>query len=369
MSNIFKNMLKIRKNLGDHLDMLKTKHKYYPEVVLDVGVADGTPELYEAFAKSHFILFEPLEEYNEKMKKIAKNFSLNKVDIEMCALGSKNEEQFMNVHGGLPRSSLCKEVGDENVNGVQRKIDVKRLDSFIQKYDLDKKSLFLKVDVQGFEIEVLKGAEVLFPNIDVIVLEVSFFGLYDSNAEFYDVVSYMYDKGYVAYDIFGLLNRPIDDALLQVDISFVKKESIFRKDHRAAAIKQIEMMNEGFAKSYNENISNQKNFDFSKQLNKLSEKLIELSEPNYKYLIYGAGVVSDYIYFKINKNVVTRVDRNSSLIDTKIKKDEVYSAENIKNIKYDKIIISVLGREEEIVKYLTNQFEVDRSRIIILDLS
>lgn len=61
MNKIFKNMTKTRKNLGDHLQMLKTKHKYYPEVVLDVGVADGTPELYEAFSKSYFVLFEPLD--------------------------------------------------------------------------------------------------------------------------------------------------------------------------------------------------------------------------------------------------------------------------------------------------------------------
>ena len=36
-------------------------------VVLDIGAANGTPKLYEAFKGKKFILFEPLQEYKESL--------------------------------------------------------------------------------------------------------------------------------------------------------------------------------------------------------------------------------------------------------------------------------------------------------------
>jgi hypothetical protein len=41
---------------------------------------------------------------------------------------------------------------------------------------------------------------------------------------------------------------------------------------------------------------------------------------------------------------------------------------NLKDMKYDKIIISVLGREEVIIKYLVEDLQIPRDKIITLEL-
>ena len=40
-----------------------------------------------------------------------------------------------------------------------------------------------------------------------------------------DIVAYMVDAGFVPYDIFNLCYRPLDGALAQIDVSFVRKDS------------------------------------------------------------------------------------------------------------------------------------------------
>jgi len=48
--------------------------------------------------------------------------------------------------------------------------------------------------------------------------------------------------GFVAFDIILGWNRPLDNALGQVDIVFVKEDGCFRKDHSFATIDQMERM-------------------------------------------------------------------------------------------------------------------------------
>jgi hypothetical protein len=49
---------------------------------------------------------------------------------------------------------------------------------------------------------------------------------------FDEVVAYMKTIGFVAYDIIHGWYRPLDNALGQVDILFVKENSFLRSDHR-----------------------------------------------------------------------------------------------------------------------------------------
>ena len=47
--------------------------------------------------------------------------------------------------------------------------------------------------------------------------------------EFFEVIKFMKDKGFVVYDILNGFYRPLDKALGQVDIVFVKEDGKFRK--------------------------------------------------------------------------------------------------------------------------------------------
>ena len=94
------------------------------------------------------------------------------------------------------------------------------------------KGLYIvKVDVQGAELQVLDGASTTLKDAELVILEVSFFRFADGFPEFYDVIDYMKKRGFVAYEVFGGHNRPLDGARTQVDIAFVKEDGRFRSSH------------------------------------------------------------------------------------------------------------------------------------------
>ncbi len=57
--------------------------------------------------------------------------------------------------------------------------------------------------------------------------------------EFFDIVFYMKQHGFVAYDIILGWNRPLDNALGQIDIIFVKENGQFRQNHSYSTVEQM----------------------------------------------------------------------------------------------------------------------------------
>jgi FkbM family methyltransferase len=359
-----------RNTMLDFLELLKFDLEYYPEVILDVGVANGTYELYETFPQSEFILFEPVEEFLTVLNNIKQTY--DSVYIETCALGKTNDIISINVHPDLVGSSIYLEDEDSNVNGIPRSVEMKTLNSFINKYDLKNKSILLKIDVQGAEIDVLNGANELLEYIDFIVLESSLFDFFGNGIILSDIIKYMDERGFVVYDIFNLLNRPIDNALAQVDIAFVKKDSIFRKNQKFATSEQREQLTKTLTNAASFNASlNKLTADDQKFLNKLNslvEKVSELENIQAEYIIYGHSNIGKTINALMNEKIIAFVDQKSDVISKEIKKGEVYNPKNLVNMKFDKIIITVIGREEPIIKYLTEELNINVNKIITLEI-
>ena len=225
---LFKLPRKSMKDALEHIDALG----YYPDVVIDVGAADGTPALLHVFTKAKYIWIEPLVEFEESLKALAQQYPGSKYFI--AAAGERNEKTTINVHDDLVGSSVLHEMEGVGADGFCREVEVIKLDSIAESFGETGKKALLKIDVQGAELSVLRGATGLLSFVDVVILEVSFFQFHIGSPEFYDIVAYMREIGYVAYDIFGGHNRPLDNALAQRDILFVKENSSFRSTHRWA---------------------------------------------------------------------------------------------------------------------------------------
>ena len=90
----------------------------------------------------------------------------------------------------------------------------------------------LKLDVQGYELEVLKGAEGSLKGMRVILLETNFLDIYRNVPLVGEVMHWLRERGWVAYDICGLTRRPLDRALWQADMIFVPEGSPLRRDKR-----------------------------------------------------------------------------------------------------------------------------------------
>jgi len=206
---------------------------YRPELIVDVGVATGTNRLQENFSKSRFLWVEPLVEFEPILEKLSKKYNGEYI---LAAAGSFNGHTEIQVDPDLYGSSLMFDMSEGH---QRRQIRVIKLDDLVEEYNL-KSDILLKVDVQGYELEVLEGAQKLLQDCEIVILEVAFIGNVKGMPEFYDVVDYMKKRNYVVYDIMGGINRPYDNALFQQDLLFVKENGRFRVSNKFATKEQLE---------------------------------------------------------------------------------------------------------------------------------
>ncbi len=215
-----------RRNLYDFLDHIK-RLRCEPQTIIDVSVSNGTISLYEKFPNSTHLLIEPLSEYEQIIKNICQKYNASYI---IAAAGSNSGKIKINVHPDLSSSSIYKEKESNFINSTSREVTQIRIDDVCEDKGL-KGPYLIKVDVQGAELDVLKGATNIINNVEVVILEVSLFKLYQGGPQFYDVIEYMYKKGFVVYDIFGGQYRQFDNALIQLDVAFVKEKGPFRVHH------------------------------------------------------------------------------------------------------------------------------------------
>lgn len=97
---------------------------------------------------------------------------------------------------------------------------------------------------------------------------------------------------------------------------------------------------------------------FSDEFRNFYNKIISLKDSKYSYILYGNGTIGKTIQKLIPEKIVAYVDIN----------DKDKHPSTLKNIKYDRIIISVLGREKEIIQYLTKELNIDINKIITIEL-
>ena len=206
-----------------------------PETIIDVGAASGTLALYEVFPEARHILIEPLEEYIPHLNSLVDK--LEQAEYIIAAATAKPGNLVLNVHPDLVGSSLYKEDEDSDVNGVERTIPAMTLDNICSERDT-KGPYLIKIDTQGSELEVLKGAQTILKDTEFVILEVSFFKFFKGGPQVYDCISFMKNLGFVPYDIFDLQYRLLDGAMSQVDIAFVREQSQLRKYHSYATREQ-----------------------------------------------------------------------------------------------------------------------------------
>lgn len=110
------------------------------------------------------------------------------------------------------------------------------------------------------------------------------------------------------------------------------------------------------------------NYNFSQQANILSSTLDRWKQKRKKLVLYGYGVVGKMVTNMLNNSLVAVVDKNSENLSFD-KEIQLLHPRQLFEYDYDGIIVSVLGREIEIIKQLVEDFDVDASKILTFDLS
>jgi len=88
--------------------------------------------------------------------------------------------------------------------------------------------LLMKLDVQGFELEVLRGGSRTLGMADVVILETSVLPYNEGAPTFEDVVAFMRTAGFSVSDFCGQFRRETDHALYITDVAFVRTDSALR---------------------------------------------------------------------------------------------------------------------------------------------
>lgn len=243
-----------RVSMGGILRHLK-KLGLNPATVIDVGAAfgDWTRLAHHVFPQARYILIEPLHEYEKSLDELQRGIPNSKIFFKAAGKDS-GAKIILNVHKDLVGSSLFEEVEDaETLVSEKRKVSCVALDDFA---DQSSAPLFIKIDAQGAELDVLNGARKIMQQAEVIILEASFFSALKNAPVFADVISFMKENDFVIYDIAGFNYRPLDGALAQIDAVFVKENSKLRENHAYATRQQRFRQNEKFIRKFRNRLLN-----------------------------------------------------------------------------------------------------------------
>jgi FkbM family methyltransferase len=197
--------------LASHLDR--------PLVVIDVGCRDGDAAGWKTFGSGvHVIGFEPDVEECERLQESYDGPA--KRTFVPLALGGKSDEATLHVTR-FPQSSSLFEPSTEAIERHpaltaheeigRRTVDLTTLDEWMAAADAPAPD-FMKLDIQGAELDVLRSSPRALESIRALEVEVSFKPLYRGQPLFADVNTYMAEQGFVLWRLRDLRHLAIAGA-------------------------------------------------------------------------------------------------------------------------------------------------------------
>lgn len=198
--------------------------------VLDVGANMGqyATNLRRAGYQGMIVSFEPVTECYEHLKRQANdNWMVYKI-----ALGSEQKMLDINITNKNVFSSFLKpnEYSDQRFHQSAKvsrteKVEVKRLDEiFSDVVKITNPRVFLKLDTQGFDLEVLKGATRSLQYIAGLQSEISCKAIYSGMPSHIESLQFIDQLGYEITDIYPLAHDKQDMSLLEFDCVFKKRD-------------------------------------------------------------------------------------------------------------------------------------------------
>jgi len=186
-----------REETGMYIDWNQLEKLPEIDTLIDIGVGPmGTPNLYKRFTSAKLLLIDPLDETENY---INKNLLSREVMFHKCAVGKEADQAVLNVQKEIGSSSIL-EVADinyENDPVDKRKILIKTLDS-ITKSEKNLGKLGIKIDTEGYELNIILGAAKTLKSAQFVLAEVrhnheSFQGVY----KLHEFVNAMHNNGFV----------------------------------------------------------------------------------------------------------------------------------------------------------------------------
>lgn len=201
------------------------------DTIIDIGANKGQfgELVYEAGFRGKIISFEPLKTAHEALLKLIPRYP-NWVVAKPMAIGKSSKEEYINVCSRSSCSSILtmlKEHKDALPNlqtTHQEKIFIQSLDNvleiYLPKYK-DTKYL-IKIDVQGYEWNVILGAQQSLKSATAVFCEVSLKPLFETQKLWMDIITYLEKLDFKIWAIQKAFINEQRGEDLQLNILFVK---------------------------------------------------------------------------------------------------------------------------------------------------
>jgi FkbM family methyltransferase len=173
------------------------------DTIFDVGANIGQTAalLNKRFNRAKIYSFEPVSATFQKL--LQSSAALMNVTCENCALGSQVAAIDIHLKKSSEQNSLLQELNKPTPGGSTERIQVRTVDDYLHSKTMKRLHL-LKTDTEGFDLEVLSGAQSALreTRIDLIVAEVGFHPDRRHHTYLSDVQDYLQSYGYELYCIY-----------------------------------------------------------------------------------------------------------------------------------------------------------------------
>jgi FkbM family methyltransferase len=201
---------------------------FNPSVTIDVGAYEGewTRCFKRIFPDAKVLMIEPQGSKIAALSRVQSE--LPNVELRGVLLGANGEESV-----GFRESETASSVLMELANRCPPTtyMPMTTLDAVTENSAFAHPN-FIKLDVQGYELEVLRGGAYTLESAEAVLMEVNLLRLHEGAPLFHESAEYIGKRGFQVYDLCSLIRRPFDGAVWQADVIFVKNSSTLVASNR-----------------------------------------------------------------------------------------------------------------------------------------
>jgi FkbM family methyltransferase len=199
------------------------------DLVLDVGANEGhwAEGLRQGGYLGRIVSFEPLSgAYGELQRRAA-----NDPNWETFGVALSNEAGTASFHVAgnsssssfLPMAARHVASAPESAYVTEEAVNVRKLDDVAAEVVRPAERIWLKIDVQGFELRVLEGAERTLEQVDVLETELSLVALYEGQPLIGEMLAQLANHGFGALFLEPIFSDPASGEILQLDGIFARR--------------------------------------------------------------------------------------------------------------------------------------------------